>query len=296
MNTAIEVRELTKRYGKTDALRNLTFHVPAGSLCGLIGLNGAGKTTTLKILMGMARPDSGSAQVAGLDCSTANEAIRARTALVPETKTLFPYMTVEDVVAFTKSFYPKWRPERERALRDAFDLDYAQMLNKLSKGTLAKVHLLLALARGAEVIVLDEPTDGLDAIATDVSLKQMAALAADEGVTILFASHRMEEIEQLADHLIVIDKGRCLLDRPADELRAATRRFVAVLPESAPAAEFASLGRFERDGRSVSLTVWRDPEAAEARLRAFGATSVESDSVPLRRLFVDMVGGRNVVA
>ena len=296
MNTAIEVRELSKRYEKTEALRGLTFHVPAGSLCGMIGLNGAGKTTTLRILMGMARPDSGAALIAGLDCATASEAIRARTALVPETKTLFPYMTVHDVVAFTRAFYPKWRPERERTLREAFDLDYAKKLNKLSKGTLAKVHLLLALSRGADVIILDEPTDGLDAIATDVSLRQMAALAADEGVTILFASHRMEEIEQLADHLVVIDRGRCLLDLPADELRAATKRFVAVLPESVPAAELTSLGRLERDGRSVSLTVWHDPAGAEAKLREFGATSVESDSVPLRRLFVDMVGGRNAVA
>jgi ABC-2 type transport system ATP-binding protein len=302
MSQAIVVDGLTKRYKDTEALRGMTFGVPRGSLCGLIGLNGAGKTTTLKILMEMTRANAGRAEVLGLEVGRDGLAIRQRTAFLPEGKKLFPYMTVEEIVGFVRPFYPSWRKEREAHLAAAFELPWKRNVSELSKGTLAKLQMLLALSRGTELIILDEPTDGLDAIAVEEALQEMAAQVAEEGATVLFCSHRLEEIEQIVDYLVIVHEGRCLLEASIDALRGATRRFTAVMPDGVgdlrPALEH--WGAVKQEGRTVALTVWREPEFAEAKLRELGARSVEGVGVPLRQLFVDMVraakGARNAVA
>jgi ABC-2 type transport system ATP-binding protein len=286
-------------------LRGLSFGVPQGSLCGLIGLNGAGKSTTLKILMEMLRADGGEASVLGMRVGSEGVRIRQKTAFLPEGKKLFPYMTVRDVIDFVKPFYPTWRGDREQHLLRTFELPQERKTSELSKGMLAKLQLLLSLSRGVELVILDEPTDGLDALAVEEVLQEMATQVATEGCTILFCSHRMEEIEQMVDHLVIVHEGRCLLDQAIDTLRENARRFSAVMPdEKAERAtglrELGELGAFRQEGRSVALTVWQAPEVAEQKLRETGAISVETEPVALRQLFTDMVraekGKRNVVA
>ncbi|GAB4404519.1 MAG: ABC transporter ATP-binding protein [Bryobacter sp.] len=300
---AIRAEGLKKKYGKVEALRGLSFGVPKGSLCGFIGLNGAGKTTTLKILLDMMRADAGTAEVLGLRLGGAAEglAIRQKTAFLPEGKRLFPYMTVKDVIDFVRPFYPAWRRDREQQLLATFGLPLERNVNKLSKGMLAKLHMLLALVRGCDLVVMDEPTDGLDAIAVEEALTEMTKQVAEDGTTIVFCSHRLEEIEQVVDHLIILDEGACLLDAPIDEVRAEARRITAVLPdEIEQAPDWNRYGRARREGRVLSLTSWKDTAAALTELRAAGATSIEADPLPLRHLFVDMVRKpkevKNVVA
>jgi ABC-2 type transport system ATP-binding protein len=290
---AIEVEKLTKRFGKVDALRGLTFNVPRGSLCGFIGLNGAGKSTTLKTLLGIMRADEGAANVLGLRSDSENEslAIRRRTAYLPEGKRLFPYMKVSDVIDFVRPFYPGWRRDREAHLLRTFELPSDRNVNKLSKGMLAKLHMLLALARGCELVILDEPTDGLDAIAVEETLQEMTKQVAEDGTTFLFCSHRLEEIEQVVDHLVIIHEGQTMLQAPIDQLRAEARRITAVLPDGVRAEGKAlrSNGVLRQEGRSIGLTVWQQPEAALNELRNIGATGIEADPISLRQLFVEMV-------
>lgn len=299
---AIEVRGLEKKFKDTAALRGLSFNVPKGSLCGLIGLNGAGKSTTLKILMEMLRADGGEAFVLGMRVGSDGVRIRQRTAFLPEGKKLFPYMTVQDVIDFVRPFYPTWRVDREKQLLSTFELPLARKTSELSKGMLAKLQLLLSLSRGVELVILDEPTDGLDAIAVEEVLQEMATQVASEECTILFCSHRMEEIEQMVDHLVIVHEGRCLLDQPIDALRASARRLSAVMPDEKRerVAGLNGLGALRHEGRSVGVTVWRDPDGAEQKLLEAGALNVESETVALRQLFTDMVraekGKRNVVA
>lgn len=299
---AIEVKGLEKRFQKTEALRGMSFTVPKGSLCGFIGLNGAGKTTTLKVLMEMLRADAGEAKVLGYSVGKQGVEIRQHTAYLPEGKKLFPYMTVQDVIEFTRPFYPKWRRDREGQLLRTFELPRERKTSALSKGMLAKLQLLLSLSRGVELVILDEPTDGLDALAVEEVLQEMATQVATEECTILFCSHRMEEIEQMVDHLVIVHEGRCLLDQPIDALRAEARHLRAVLPDERAerVAGLERLGALRHEGRSVALTVWQNPEAAEAQLRAAGAVSVEAEPIALRQLFTDMVRAerrkRNVVA
>src|SRR5262249_30698769 len=151
-------------YGDVDAIRGLNLHVPAGSICGFLGKNGAGKTTTIKVLLGMARPTSGEARVFNLpvDVPASSVEIRQRTGFVSEEKDLYDYMTVTEIVRFTAAFYPRWRGEvADRYLRK-FELPAARTIKTLSRGMRTKLAVLLALSRGARLLILDEPTSGLD--------------------------------------------------------------------------------------------------------------------------------------
>lgn len=291
---AIEIRGLRKAYGDTKALDGLELAVPRGALAGFVGLNGAGKTTTLRILLQMARADAGMARVLGMDAADrlGSVEIRRRTAFVPERKELFPYMRVGEAVEFTRSFYPKWRADLEKRYRDDFELDYKKRVTQLSKGMLTKLQLLLAFSRGAEMVLLDEPTDGLDPLGTEVVMQSLVGFVAEEGVTVLFSSHRLNEIEQVADYVCMIHKGRSLMNGPVDELKEACQRVVMVFGENAGAAvgEFAGMGRVKREGRTVTVLSGNGTAGILARAEGLGVP-VEVQSLSLKELFLELVKG-----
>jgi ABC-2 type transport system ATP-binding protein len=294
---ALEIRGLARSYGTTRALDGLNLAVPRGAIAGFVGLNGAGKTTTLRILLGMARPDSGVARALGLDAldPLGSLAIRRRTAFVPERKELFPYMRVRDAVAFTRSFYPGWRGDREARLAQRFGIDYDRRVTEISKGTLAKLHLLLAFSRGAELILLDEPTDGLDPLGVEVALSAMVSAAAEDGATILFSSHRLDEMEQVADYLCMIHKGRTLMSGPADDLKQACRRVVVGFADDAAprVPHFAGHGPVANQGRTLTLLASGNSDSAIATARALGAHSIDVQALSMRELFLELVKGEN---
>jgi ABC-2 type transport system ATP-binding protein len=289
---AIDIQGLTKSYGSKRALDGLNLSVPRGALAGFVGLNGAGKTTTLRILLQMARADSGSARMLGLDLAD-SLAIRRRTAFIPEKKDLFPYMRVGEAVAFTKSFYPKWRADLEQKLAKAFELDYRQKIPQLSKGTLTKLHALLSFCRGAELLLLDEPTDGLDPLGVEVFMQALVSLCAEEGVTVLFSSHRLNEMEQVADYLCLIHKGRSLMNGALDDLKTSCRRVVMVFTnDSQPlVTEFATAGPVRHDGRTLTVLAKDQVEAVVAKARHLDARSVEVQQLSLKEMFLDLVKG-----
>jgi ABC-2 type transport system ATP-binding protein len=296
---AIETRQLAKSYPKVEALRGLDLRVPQGSLCGLVGVNGAGKTTTIRLLLGMATATAGEAKVLGLNAldSAQNTMIRMRTAYIPERKDLFPGLSVEETIRFVASFYPGWRKDLEEEYLKRFQLPPTHAVTQISKGTLTKLHLLLAIARGAELLVLDEPTDGLDAVASEETLQALTMLVADFGTTILICSHRLEEIEQVADHLCFIHKGRMLLDGPLDEIRHRTRRVQFGLdPSAEQVAQLSSMGILKRSGSACSLLVDRYSDELAEKLNGWGATGLEVSTVPLRELFVESVRREDALA
>jgi ABC-2 type transport system ATP-binding protein len=289
---AIDIQGLTKSYGSKRALDGLNLSVPRGALAGFVGLNGAGKTTTLRILLQMARADSGSARMLGLDLAD-SLAIRRRTAFIPEKKDLFPYMRVGEAVAFTKSFYPKWRADLEQKLAKAFELDYRQKIPQLSKGTLTKLHALLSFCRGAELLLLDEPTDGLDPLGVEVFMQALVSLCAEEGVTVLFSSHRLNEMEQVADYLCLIHKGRSLMNGALDDLKTSCRRVVMVFTnDSQPlVTEFATAGPVRHDGRTLTVLAKDQVDAVVAKARSLEARSVDVQQLSLKEMFLDLVKG-----
>src|SRR5215468_651412 len=209
MNAVVETRELTKRFGANYALAGLTMTVPEGQIVGFLGRNGSGKTTTIKILLDVIRRTSGEATVLGEP--TGSVAVRRRIGFLSEDKRLYSYMTVREIIAFTRPFFPSWRLDTENRLLKDFELPLKHKISALSKGMRTKLGLLLNLCRHSELLVLDEPSEGLDPVMTEQMLQSLVGQAAD-GTTVFFSSHQVAEVEQIADHTVAIEKGRVFLD------------------------------------------------------------------------------------
>jgi ABC-2 type transport system ATP-binding protein len=289
----ISAEGLRKRLGSVNAVAGLHFTVPRGSISGFLGRNGAGKTTTIKMLMGMTRPDSGTGRVFGepIGDEVASVRIRRKTGFVAEVKEFYPLLTVREMIDFTRVFYPQWRSDwEERCLRD-YELPVEQKTGKLSKGMRSKLALLLALCRGAELLILDEPTDGLDPVAVEAFLQHMVGLAG-EGQTIFFSSHQLHEVEQVCDKVCLIDRGRAVLETDLDEAKTRFRKISIVFPDTVPERLFEGTGirRLKVRGRSASLLVNGDAEAIAAIARQAGATEVEFAPVSLKEIFLESVG------
>lgn len=207
----IEVRSLVKHYGKVVALDGLTFSVPRGAVYGFLGRNGAGKTTTIRILAGLARPSEGSAAVHGLDPQKDRLEVLARTGFIIE-RSLLPSMTGNDLIRFNRGFFPAWSDAIAKKYADALQIPLTYKYRKLSHGNKTKLCLLLALAQGADLLVLDEPTTGLDPVITDELLRLLIEDFSANGRTLIISSHHLSEIEKIADWIGVIDQGRMLLE------------------------------------------------------------------------------------
>jgi ABC-2 type transport system ATP-binding protein len=288
----IEVSELRKSYNGTPALNGLDLAVRSGSVFGFLGRNGAGKTTTIKTLMGLVRADSGEARVFGLKPGRANSiAIHRRTGFVTEDKDLYPYMTVEQMIQFTKSFYPRWRGDLEKRYLGIFDLPAGRKIDRLSKGMRSKLMLLLAIARGGDLLVLDEPSDGLDPAAVEDVLRELMGLAAAEGTTIFFSSHQLHEVEQIADHICIVDGGRVIVSGALDDLKCQYQRVQVVLERelSAPVRWVEGAEHVKQEGRTVSILATRNIEALLAQAQSLPGATVERFPVSLKEIFLEHV-------
>ncbi len=287
----IAVRNLSKSYSGRPALRGLDLAVPRGSICGFLGRNGAGKTTTLKLLLGMLRRDAGEICLFGgsVESEASSVAARRRLAFVSEDKELYSFMTVSQTIRFTRAFFPKWRRDLEEKYLDLFRLPREKAVPKLSKGMRTQLMLLLAMARGAELLIMDEPTSGLDPVMTEEILQAIADLAASDGTTVFFSSHQLAEVEQICDRVCLIDDGQTVIDGVLDDLKSQYRRILVVF-EGAPPAElagFPGVDHIRRRGRTASLLVHADVDRTVARAREFGPLSVEVCPVTLKDLFLD---------
>jgi len=288
----VETVDLEKHYKNVVALDGLSLAVPAGSIYGLLGQNGAGKTTAIKILMGLVRPTAGGAAIFGLpaDQPAASVAIRQRTGFVSDERDLYDFMTVAKLIAFTASFYPGWRADLAARYVRSFDLPESRVVKALSRGARTKLALLLAFCRGAKLLILDEATSGLDPVASEEVLQVLVGHVANEGVTVFFSSHNIAEVEQIADHVAIIDRGRNVLSGALDDLREAYRRIEFVFDGEAPALKFHSTGvvRMERKGRVLSVLASSGSEQIVAEGRAHGSLSAQARPVTLKEIFLDI--------
>ena len=183
---AIRTEHLSKSYGSNQAVRGIDLSAPRGAIYGFLGRNGAGKTTTIKMLLGLTRPTAGSAHVLGMNVATERIAILQRTAFVSEKKSLYPSLTPSELVRFSRGFYPTWSDRAVEKYSRLLEIPMQQRFAKLSNGNQTKVWLLLALAQGADLLILDEPTTALDPISVDQLMHVLAEIALDRGRTIFF--------------------------------------------------------------------------------------------------------------
>ncbi len=290
----IDTADVRKTFGGVQALAGLDLRVPRGAICGLLGRNGAGKTTTIKVLLGMVRPTSGRASVFGLASTDAQASveIRKRAAFVSEDKDLYNGVTVGNLVRFTAAFYPQWRADRANEYLAAFELRNDATVKQLSRGMRTKLALLLALSTGAELLILDEPMAGLDPAAIEQVLKIIVSQAARDGTTVLFSSHQLADVEQIADRVAIVDGGRVVVDGALDDLRAAYRRVQLVFDGTAPDASFKTKGivSLRREGRVLSVLCRAAEADVVAEARALNPRAVDVLPVTLKEIFLETVG------
>jgi ABC-2 type transport system ATP-binding protein len=289
----IDIADLHKQYNGVEALRGLTLQVTPGSIFGFLGRNGAGKTTTIKVLLGMARPTNGSARVFGLpvDQTGSSVEIRRRTAFVSEEKDLYGSMTVEEIVRFTAGFFPRWRQDLEHRYLQRLQLSSGCKVKELSRGGRTKLALLLALCRGAELLVLDEPTSGLDPAMSEEVLQALVSHVASEQITVFFSSHQISEVDQIADRIAIIDAGRAVVTGALDDLRDQYRRIQLVFDGQAPELAFRTPGvvRMARQGRTLTILSSAGADRIVDEARPLGPVSVDIVPVTLKEIFLDAV-------
>ena len=219
----ISISELTRRFGATTALASVSLSIPRGAVYGLVGANGAGKTTLIKHILGLLRAESGSVCVFGLDPVADPASVLSRIGYLSEENDLPGWMRVGELIRYSRAFYTAWDDAYAEELRQAFALDPTAKIKNLSKGQKARMGLLIALAHRPELLLLDEPSSGLDPIVRRDILGAVIRTIADEGRTVLFSSHLLEEVEQVADHVTMINQGRIVLSARLDDIRESHR-------------------------------------------------------------------------
>jgi ABC-2 type transport system ATP-binding protein len=288
----ILTHDLTKSYGSMTAVHSLNLSIEPNCITAFLGQNGAGKSTTIKMLLGMVRPSSGEGTVLGRRVVDAEEncEIRQKVAYVAENKPLYGYMTVKQTIRFVSSFYSDWRVEVAKELLNEYRLPPQQKVRSLSKGMRTKLALLLAFARRPQLLILDEPSEGLDPVGIEHLLQTLIAQSA-EGVTIFFSSHQIAEVERVADHVCILDQGCLVVDASLDQLRQYYRRIDLVFPSTPRECEFRLSGveKIRTKGRKMSVLSSRNAAAVVERARALNAVSVEVAPVGLREIFLETV-------
>jgi ABC-2 type transport system ATP-binding protein len=286
-NQALEIKNLSRSFGSKQALHDVSLDIPRGGVFGLIGANGAGKTTLIKHILGAHYAETGSVRVFGFDPVTHPVEVLSRIGYMSEDRDIPYWMRVQEIMNYTRSFFPKWDASFAEQLREMFDLDPKQRIRTLSRGQTARVCLLLALAHRPELLVLDEPSSGLDPVVRRDILAAIVQTVADEGRTVLFSSHLLDEVERLADRVAILHEGRVLLVGELDAIQESFRR-ITLRFEQAFSEAPSILGAIEYRGSGHEWTyVCRgDREQLIQAAKTVKAEVVHEASVSLDEIFV----------
>jgi len=289
---AIETRELTKRFGRRTVVDHLSLQVPRGSIFAFLGRNGAGKTTTIRLLLDLLDRNSGDARVLGLDAVTGARDIRRQVGYVAQDTDLYDWMTVEEHLWFCRGFHAAWDETLVRELQRKLDLPDKQKIRQLSRGKQAQLALLLAMAYRPELLILDEPTAGLDVVVRREFLEEVIELIQQEGRTIFFSSHLVHEVERIADWVGIMDNGKLSYCAPLEALKSSVRRLVCAFDGTPPAlAGIPGVLQQEVIGKSLIFTVQDYSPELLASVQQLAPRQVEVEPLWLEDIFVAMVGG-----
>jgi len=287
----VQVSELTRRFGANTALDSVCLSMPRGAVYGLVGANGAGKTTLIKHLLGLLRAESGSVRVFGLDPVADPVGVLSRIGYLSEERDLPGWMRVDELIRYSRAFYPAWDDAYADELRRAFALDASATVRNLSRGQAARAGLLIALAHRPDLLVLDEPSSGLDPVVRRDILGAVMRTIAHEGRTVLFSSHLLDEVEQVADHVTMISQGRIVLSAPLDAItqshRSVTVRFAE--SRSMPPA-LAGVLRWDGGGHDWTAVCREVAGELHAAIAGSDARIVAERAASLDEIFVAHVG------
>jgi ABC-2 type transport system ATP-binding protein len=290
----VAITNLTRRFGPKTALNDVSLYVPRGGVFGLVGENGAGKTTLIKHILGLLKAEAGSVRVFGLDPVADPVAVLGRVGYLSEQPDLPGWMRVDEFLRYTRAFYPNWDAAYAEKLRVQFGLDPTQRLKTLSKGQMAKTGLLAAQAHRPELLLLDEPSSGLDPMVRRDILEAVIRTVADEGRTVFFSSHLLEEIERVSDQIAMVHQGKIVLCGSLDEIKAQHCRFVLNF-ETAQSKPPVIPGALSVSGAGKEWAVMCNGARAELPSIAAGlGARIVSEQVPsLNEIFVAHAGPAN---
>ena len=283
----IEIHNLSRRFGSKNALKDVSLSVPRGTVFGLVGENGAGKSTLIKHILGLWRAEAGQVRVFGHDPVSNPVAVLERIGYLSEQPDLPDWMRVYEYMRYMQAFYPKWDVPYAESLRAQFGVDRNARVRVLSKGQRAKLGLLAAQAHRPDLLLLDEPSSGLDPIVRNDILTAVIRTVADEGRTVFFSSHLLEEIERVSDHVAMLHQGRLVLYGPLDRIKAQHRRITLRFETPQPKAPLIP-GALSVNGAGREWTVIcnRQRSQIQSLTMGFGTEIVGEDAASLNEVFI----------
>ena len=284
----IEIREVTKKYGKFTAVDKLSMTVDKGSVYGLVGYNGAGKTTLLKTVAGIYRADGGSVTVDGVDVFDSAD-VKRRMFYVPDDLYFNYNSSIEKMAKFYAGYYPKFSFETLDKLCGVFNLDKTARINSFSKGMQRQAAMILGMSTLPEILLLDESFDGLDPAKRSLMNNMLIEYAADRECSIIVSSHNLHELTDICDHIALINGKRIVLDCSVDDISASRCKFRGVFADEKSREDFADfdIKRFDKDGKIVTLSLGGDPEENEKKLNAMSPLLVEKYPLTLEEIFLE---------
>ena len=287
----IEVKDVVKTFDGFRALDGVTMTVPRGAVYGLVGPNGAGKSTLIRHLTGIYRPDSGVIDIDGQPVYE-NPAVKARIAYIPDDVFYFPQATIPDMMRYYRGIYPKFDAERYQKLGEVFQLDPKRQIRRLSKGMQKQAAFWLAMCLRPDVLVLDEPVDGLDPVMRRQVWNLVLADVAENGTTVLISSHNLRELEDVCDHVGIMNQGKVLLERSLSELQDTTVKLQVVYPGEEPRlpAELNIL-HHSAVGRVHTYILRGDRESILNRMQITAPLLLEAIPLTLEEIFIYELGG-----
>lgn len=287
----VDVKNLSREFGKTKALDGVDFQASRGKVYGLVGANGAGKTTLIKHLLGLLRAKSGSVRIFGEDPVRNPEGVLKHIGYLSEDRDIPSWMSITELMRYTNAYYSGWDQSYADELLNTFSLDPSKKITALSRGMRAQVALISAVAHRPELLILDEPSSGLDAVVRKDILNAVVRTISEEGRTVVFSSHLLEEVERLSDHVTMIHQGRVSLDSSLESINSSHHhssfRFddmQGCAPSIENAVAVSGEGRFWSAIHHVPL------EKFKHSVEKLGGEIVESRSATLEEVFVAQVG------
>jgi ABC-2 type transport system ATP-binding protein len=294
MTTLVEVDAVSRRYGSTIALDNVSLRAEVGLVYGLVGANGAGKTTLIKHLLGLLRPQRGRVRVFGLDPVRDPVSVLRRVGYLSEQRDLPEWMRLEELLRYTQAYHPSWDQVYAEQLLATFGLDRRKRFSDLSQGMRAQAGLVVAVAHRPDLLVLDEPSSGLDVVVRQDILDAIVRTVIEDGRTVIFSSHLLDEVERMCDHVTVMHEGKVTIQGPVDEVRAMHRVSQVRFPrrlDSAPEIEGAL--SIAGDGRSWSVVHTSPLESLRDGVAPAGGEITESRIATLEEILIARVRHSN---
>jgi len=289
--TVVDVNNLSRSFHGKRALDGVSFSATAGHVHGLVGANGAGKTTLLKHLLGLLRAATGSVRVFGLDPVRDPVRVLGRVGYLSEERELPEWMRVDELMAYTQAFHPTWDETYARQMLESFALDPSKKIRELSKGMRAQAGLIAAVAHRPELLILDEPSSGLDVAVRRDILDAIVRTVADDGRTVIFSSHLLDEVERMSDHVTMMDYGRVTLSGVLDDVRRGYQRsHVRFVEHFDQPPVLATALAMEGGGRSWIVVHSGSIEQFHHSVLALGGEVVESRDATLEEIFLARTG------